>query len=104
MNLPDMPKFVAQAILDFGLEANLRDIYGAAARIFPQWTQHYKNEDSFHASIRHTLESYCPECENYRLEREPLFRKVDRGRYRLLKPTERAVLWEELRRKRSPAG
>lgn len=80
---------VAAALADLRLESDLKDIYAAVAKANPEWRKQYKNEESFLGTIRHTLESYCPQSENYRPDRPAFFEKTATGRYRLVPPAER---------------
>jgi hypothetical protein len=91
-DLPANLKFIATALVLAGGEADLSDIYAQAARVLPTCPDYYKNEDTFHATIRHTLESYCPQSENYTPDREAFFEKVSRGRYRVVMPADREAV------------
>lgn len=91
-DLPDNLKFVGTTLVVAGGEADLAEIYAAAARVVPSWEEVYKDEESFRATIRHTLESYCPQSENYSPERVAFFEKVSRGRYRVVLPEHREAV------------
>ena len=80
-DLPVNLQIVAGALVFLNRTANLRDIYREVADLVPNWPEYYKSEESFHATIRSTLESYCPQSEKWAADREAMFENIDRGRY-----------------------
>lgn len=88
-DVPENLKFIAIALLNAGGEADLSRIYEEAAKVLPTWPAFYKNEEAFRGTIRSTLEAYCPQSEKYSPEREALFEKISRGRYRVVYPQDR---------------
>jgi hypothetical protein len=90
--LPTNLKFIAIALVRAGGEADLSEIYKPAAIVLPNWAEYYKNEESFRGTIRHTLECYCPQSQNYREERDAFFEKVAPGRYRLVNVEDRETV------------
>jgi hypothetical protein len=85
-------KMVAIAVVHLGGEANLSEIYAKIRELSPEWPKSYKDDQSFEATVRHTIETYCPQSENWSYEREALFEKVDRGRYRTVPVDERPAV------------
>ena len=88
-DLPVNLQIVAGALVFLKGTANLRDIYREVADLVPSWREYYKSEDSLHATIRSTIESYCPQSEKWAADREAMFEKVDRGRYRIVPEEDR---------------
>lgn len=81
---------MAGALVFLNRPADLREIYREVGDLVPNWQDAYKNEESFHATIRSTIESYCPQSEKWTPDREAIFENVDRGRYRIVPPEDRA--------------
>lgn len=88
--LPINAQLVAGAIVLLRDEADLGDIYVQVAKLLPTWKDHYKNEESFHGTIRATLEGHSPQSAKWDASREALFERVSSGRYRVLYPHQRA--------------
>jgi hypothetical protein len=88
--IPVNLQIVAGALIFLGGTANLGEIYQEVANLVPDWREFYKSEDSFHATIRSTLESHCPQSEKWVPQREAMFEKIDRGRYRIVPKVERS--------------
>lgn len=88
---PFNPTLVALALSYLGGEADLRDIYAKVRELAEKLDVDldYKNEASFQGTVRHTLESYCPQSENWQPGNEPFVERTDRGRYRVRLAVER---------------
>lgn len=91
-NAPFGVQLVAAAFVEAGERADLSAVYRNMAALFPDWPDHYKDEASFRATVRSTIESYCPQSENYQEDREAFFERIARGRYRLVPPEEREAV------------
>lgn len=85
-------KLVATALLEFDGDAGLRDIYRQVERLLPNWPEFYKSAETFHATVRHTIECHCPQSENYKSGETAYFERTARGRYRLVPVSERAAV------------
>ncbi len=62
--MPELPvnvKMVGAALVFLDNEADLNHIYQKMAELLPDWKAYYKNEASFHGTIRATLEAHSPQ-------------------------------------------
>jgi hypothetical protein len=80
---------VASAVVMLGDEADLKDIYLKVGELVPNWEELYRDVESFRGTIRNTIESYCPQSQNWDGSREAMFEKVRKGRYRVVLPADR---------------
>jgi hypothetical protein len=88
----DLPLNVALVAVAFhraGGEATLDRIYQEMRTLDPEWQLRYKSEDVFEATIRKTIEDYCPQSQNFSPTRPPFFQRLGQGRYRVVPPQER---------------
>jgi len=81
--MPDPPinaQLIAFALVQHWQRASLGEIYREIEKLLPDWPDRYKDHDVFEASVRSTIEYYCPQSENYRAGNEAFFERVGRRR------------------------
>lgn len=89
MSPPFNVQVVAAALITRSDEADLAAIYRATEEFLPNWRELYKNEESFHATIRATIHRHCPQSAEWQVGNEPFFERVATGRYRIVPPEDR---------------
>ncbi|HEY1013222.1 MAG TPA: hypothetical protein VGE07_10995 [Herpetosiphonaceae bacterium] len=73
---------IIQALKQLGGEAQAVDIKDQVTLNRGGMPSHYSNEHSYRETIQRIIENNCPESDNY--QGTTIFKKVVRGRYRLV--------------------